>query len=337
MLALSLVGAASLCGQSHFNWQDYCFKNPAAPVCPGHDFASKRPSPTKTAPPQNVVTNPFPSTSRNVTPSLIVVGAIDWRFADPFADALLGFNVSGLSASPLARSLIAQLGAKQGLAEADVQKIFDGLSEVDQVALSVRDNQIVVMLTGRVAGLSLPAPEAGLKAVPVSGGAILVGHAGAVDQAVQRIAIKGLPSELTRLAEERQASSEFWAIASARLVGPQAVSAGVKRFFLTVSIRNRLTSDVALEFYGVPSVKTLQMWQTTLGATTLEGNVVHARTSMEAGEVQQKFSQIAAGPLGERLAALVEAARYLPMRDISVPRQTKPVIYGLDGGPREVN
>ena len=155
---------------------------------------------------------------------------------------------------------------------------------------------------------------------------MLVGHADAVDQATQRIAMKAPPSELARLAEERQASSEFWAIASARLVGPQAVSAGVKRFSLTVSIRDRLTSDAALEFYQAPDAKTLEMWQTTLGAATLEGSVVHARTSMEAGEARQKFSQIATGPLGERLAALVEGARYLPMRDTTVPRQTRPVI-----------
>jgi len=162
--------------------------------------------------------------------------------------------------------------------------------------------------------------------VPVSGSAMLVGHAEAVDQAVQRIAMKGPPSELTRLAEERHAGSEFWAIGSARLVGPQAVSAGVKRFSLTVSIRDRLTSDVALEFYHAPDAKTLEMWQSTLGATTLEGSVVHARTSMEAGEVRQKFGQIAAGSVGERLAALVEAARYLPMRDTTVPKQARPVI-----------
>ena len=58
---------------------------------------------------------------------------------------------------------------------------------------------------------------------------------------------------------------------------------------------------------------------------------------MEAGELQQKFGQIVASPLGDRLEALVEAARYLPMRDTTVPKQTRPVIYGLDGGPKVVN
>jgi hypothetical protein len=341
MLALGLVWAAMLCGQSRFRWQDYCFKNPASPVCRGNDYAVKPPAPAKDTAPRGVVTNPLPSTPQAakpsiVKPSLIVVGGIDWRFADPFPDALVGFNFSRLSASPLTRSLITLLGARQGLAEADLQKIFDGLSGVDQVALSVRNDRIVAMVTGSVAD-ALPAPEAGLKAVPLTGSAMLVGHADAVDQAMQRIAMKGPPTELTRLAEQRQASSEFWAIGSAGLGGPQLASAGVKRFLLTVSVQNRLISDLALEFSGVPSASTLRTWQTKLGAATVEGNAVHVRTSMEAEEAQQRFGQIADGPMGQGLAALVEAARYLPVRDTTVPKRTKPMIYGLDGGPREVN
>jgi hypothetical protein len=336
ILALGLVWSASLCGQRKFSWQDYCFNHPAAPFCPGHEYAVRPAAPTKHAASGNVVTNPFPSPPPNVTPSVIVVGGVDWRFADPFADALIGFNLSGLSASPLARSLITQLGATQGITEADVQKIFDGLAGVDQVALSVRDNRIVALVTGRVTASTLSAPEADLKAVPVTGNAVLVGHADAVDQAVQRIEMKGPPTEFMRLAEERQASSEFWAIGSAGLIGPQTLSAGMKRFSLTVSIRNRLTSDVAFEFNGVPNANTLEMWQRTLGAATLEGNVAHFRISMDADEVQQKFGQIAPSPLGQRLAALVKAARYLPVHETTVPRQTKPMIYGLDGGPKEV-
>ena len=39
----------------------------------------------------------------------------------------------------------------------------------------------------------------------------------------------------------------------------------------------------------------------------------------------------------QRLADLVKAARYLPVRDNAVPKRSGPVIYGLDGGPKEVN
>jgi len=340
ILALGLVGAACLCGQSRrFSWQDLCFKNPAAPVCQGHDYAIKKPpaASAKSTPTPSVVTSPHSSAPRIVTPTVIVVGGIDWRFADPFADALVGVNISRISASPIARGVIALLGTKQGLSEADMQKIFDGLSGVDQVALSVHNNRVVAMITGSAADSRIPSSEPGLKAVPISAGAMLVGHSDAVDQAMQRITMKIPPNELMRLAEERQASSEFWAIESASALGPQASSLGVKRFSLTVWIRDRVTSDVTLELNGAPSASALRTWQTQFGSgAVVEGNAIHARAQMEAVEVQQKVGQLADGPLKPSLAALVEAARYLPVRDNAVPKQTKPIIYGLDGGPREV-
>jgi hypothetical protein len=204
-----------------------------------------------------------------------------------------------------------------------MRKIFEGLSRVNQAALSVHDNHIVVMVTGRLTDSTLPALEAGWKAVPVIGNAMLLGHTEAVDRAVQRIAKDGPPAELTSLAEELHANSELWAI------GP--ASEGVKRSSLTVSIRDGITSDMAFEFDRVPDANALQ------GGATIEGNVVHVRTSMEADEVQQKFPQIAVSPLGQRLGSLVMAARYFPGRGAIGTGHTKPVIYGLDGGPKELN
>src|ERR1700719_3694189 len=101
ILALGLVWAACLCGQRRFSWQGYCFDHPAAPFCSGKDYAIK-PRPKDTTPRDLI---PYSPTSQSV----IVVGGIDWRFADPAADALAGFNSSGLSALALAPILLAQL------------------------------------------------------------------------------------------------------------------------------------------------------------------------------------------------------------------------------------
>ena len=333
---LSLAWASHAFGQKRFSWQDYCFKNPAAPVCKANDYAVKPQPRAKDAAPRTVVTHSSPSTPKTVTPSVIVIGKIDWHFADPFADALVGINCSGLTASPLARDLISEIGAKSGLTDVDVQKILDGLSGIDQATLSVHNNRVVVMITGSVAGSALPAPEAGLKAVPVAGGAMLLGHVDEVDQALARMAAKGPLNELMQRAEAWQTASEFWVTGSAVLVGPDAVRAGIKRFSLTVAIRDRLSSDLALEFFGVPSAVTLKALQSKLGVASLEGSTLHARSSLDAIALRQKFAEITGGPLGAPLTALVEAARYLPARDPSVPKRTHPVIYGLDGGPREV-
>ena len=71
-------------------------------------------------------------------PATVDAGGIDWRFADPSADALAVLNCSKLKASPLAHSLIDQLGASQRITGADMLKIFEALSGVNQVAISVR-------------------------------------------------------------------------------------------------------------------------------------------------------------------------------------------------------
>jgi hypothetical protein len=159
---------------------------------------------------------------------------------------------------------------------------------------------------------------------------MLFGSAEAVDQAAQRIAMKAPLSDLAKSAEERQTSSEFWATGGAGIAGPEAVGAGLKRFWLTAWVRESLTTDVALEFDGPPNAKTLQL--VTMPGATIEGNAINARMSIGAAETQQVVSN----SVGARLGALVSAARQLPLRDLTVLKQTRPVIYGLEGGPKVV-
>jgi len=337
ILALGLASAAVLCAQyrHHFSWQEACFNNPGAPYCQGHEYAVK-PQPAKKDPPssKSVVSNPFASTERSPAATIVEVGGIDWHFADPSADALLGINVGGLSSSPLERKLISQLGAGQGLGEADMQKILSGLSQVDQIAISVRNDRAAMMITGPVADLPASGIEPGMKAVAYPG-AMLVGHADAVDQAAQRITAKGPSAELTALAQQLQGGCEFWAVGSASAMGPQAGSLGLKRFTLAVWVRDSVMADLALEFNEAPTEKTLNMLRAS-NPVSVEGNVVHLRMSAGRDDVQQKFAPFVSSPAGQRLAALVRAAQYLPPRPATASK-AKAVIYGLDEGPREIN
>ena len=330
-LAFSLLFAASLYGQKthKFSWQDACFNNSTAPYCMGHEDAIKRSARTKEAVAHNA------GAPRENTPLPINSGGIDWRFADPLADAIAGFNFKDLSASPLARKLVIQFGVTEGVTEADMKKKLDGLAGVHQVAISTHDNRIVALITG-VSVSALPALEAGWKSVPVSADMILVGHADAVDQAVQRIASNGPLSDSTRLAQERQFNSEFWAVGSSRFVGPQAESSTLQRFSLALSIQDLFASDATFEFNAAPAADAVPFWP-ILGDAAIENNVVHAQTSMQGDEAQQRVGQMANSSLGQHLAALVTAGRYLPFRDITVLKKTKPVIYGLDDGPKVIN
>jgi hypothetical protein len=110
----------------------------------------------------------------------------------------------------------------------------------------------------------------------------------------------------------------------------------MKRFSLMVSTRDQFASDTAFEFDGAPDANKLRTWLASLGGAAIEGNMVHVRMLLEADEVPQKFPQIGVSPLGQRLGALIKAAQYLPARDAN-PGHAKPVIYGLDSGPKEVN
>jgi hypothetical protein len=328
---LGLLCTLSVSAQrKRFSWQGYCFDHPAAPFCRGHEYAVKKHPPGQNGEPQGGDTGEFTPTPTVETPSIIVIpGGIDWRFADPAGETLAGFHFKHLSTSPFASRWIAQLGARQGLGEADTQKILSRLQGMDQLALSVRDGKMVAMLTGPLASQTPPALDPALKAATVSGGALLIGHAEAVDQALQRIAAQGPPSESTRLAYELHAGKDLWAIAPARLAGDEAVNAGVQQFLVSLFIGNGIASDVAFECSHAPDPDTLRMWQTSLGAPSLERDILHFKASMDAGEAQQKFDRLAAGPLGPYLASLVAAARYLPARETNPSQKARPLVYGL--------
>jgi len=335
-LRVFVVGLAwtfCLCGQKKgFDFAEACFRNPSLPYCPNRDFVIKPPK--GGAPSSGAYSGASPSTAGQAI--TIDAAGIDWRFADPSADALAALNCSKLPGSSFAHSVIDQLASNQGLSPAEAQNIFRALSGVSQVALSVRADTVLILVTGRAADAILPALQSGWKSIPVGEHALLIGQAAAVDQASRRLSMDSALGELPQTAQQRPAGSEFWVVGSAKLAGQEAVSAGVTRFELTASIWDRLTSDAAFEFAGAPDPSAIRPWLSTLGDAQVEGNAVLARMSMDADETRRNLTQIAMSPLGRSLGAFIQSARYLPVRDTAATVHTKPVIYGLDDGPREV-
>ena len=257
---LSVAGLYGQYGHQRFSWQEACYKNFGLPYCQGRDFAIKPQPKGKTDSARGVARDQDLLPVANVTPAEIAAGAIDWRFADPSADTLVGFHARRIAAEPLARKVIAQLGANIGLTPVEIGNIIERLSGVEQVAISASQNQTVIMVTGRENDSTLPPLEAGWKATPVAGNAILIGQAEAVDQAIQRLTKDDPPSEMMRLAMKRQADNEFWTVGFAGLASRQTESTKVKGFSLEVCIRDHLTSELALEFNGPPDAKALAAW-----------------------------------------------------------------------------
>jgi len=288
-IVLCVLCASCLFAQKkRFSWQNACFKNPTAPYCMGHEDAIKHPKHPKEQPDRGSVVNQTGSPgSQSGAPSVIVVGAINWRFADSNAETLAGFNVSKLLESPWARRLIAEVAADQGLDEPEILKIFDRLSNVNHVGLSLRGDQVVLMVTGGVADLAFPELDPGWKSVRAGASAMLIGHAQAVDQSLFRISAQSALGDLASIAEQRQAAAEFWAVGS-----------------------------------DAPAVDALLKWSAASGDSSVD-------------DQESRLKEIVSSPIGQRLGMLVKAAGKLPGRDAK-PDRTRPVIYGLDGGPREV-
>jgi len=331
LFVFGLAGAVCVYGQMYgkdkkgFDFQDACFKNPALPYCPMRDFVNK-PAKGKA----DAKSGPLPE-----MPSTIDAVGIDWRFADPAADLVAVLDSSRLSTSTLSHNLLDQLGSNQGLTQEEQQTVFRALSGVSQVAISVHDGAILMLVTGRAEGSVLPALESSWKAVPLSDSTVLIGPAAAVDEASQRLNSYDEPGELASIALQRPASQTFWMTASAKLAGEPAVSAGVKRIELTASLQDGLISDTTFEFDPAADPSAIGAWLKTLGKGKIDGNTVNVTFSMDEDQVNRNVSKIASSALGQRLGTVVGSARFIPVRDTATTVHTKPVIYGLSGGPKE--
>ncbi len=346
-LALGFLCTAGLWGQG-MNWQNYCFDHPKAAPCPNREFSGKRNAgQSDPAPSSNGVTKqmwaPIPKTpggrytgggQESTESGLLAFGDVNWQFAEPASDALAGFHVSRLAASPLARSVIVALGAERGLSGAAMQKILDQIANVDEAGVSVKDNRIVAAVTGPVNESLVVSGD--LKAMPISKRLGLIGQPDAVDQATQRIAFNGPSTDWTRMAEKWQSGSDFWVVGSGEILGLEAAATGLRQFSVTVWAGEQLSVDMVFDFSAPLSAEALAKWQAALGPVEPEGNTIHFRTSVGADELNAKLARFTESPLGQPLASLVQAAQVLPVRESAKPRPTKPVIYGLDNGPRTV-
>src|SRR5579884_591379 len=325
--AVAVMASALVCGQHRFSWQEECFKHPAAPYCPGHEYAVKPAPAKKDTGPRRVVSNPFSTSARSADASIIEVASaedgIDWRFADPEADALMGFHVNTLCASAAGRDVLARVGASLGLGDGELQRALAALSRVDQVAISVSGQQKLILVTGPAADPDSVHLAPGVKAVAVSGSAILIGPADAADRAVQRIRLPLSDDAALPVGKQMQDRSDLWAIGPAALAGPQAVAAGVERVTLALSARDSLTGNLFFEFEGAPGAKALRILREAWGPVSVEGNV--ARVSPAFGD----GAQFVSAPAGQSVEDLLEIARWLPV-PAAGEAKARPVIYGLD-------
>jgi len=135
-------------------------------------------------------------------------------------------------ASPLGSQPDRTIGSHRRPKSSRRSKCSSGLGERStRWRLSIHQDRVVLLVRGEPPIPFFPRRRRVGKRNHFGGDALLIGHADAVDQAFQRLLTPSPLSELASKALERQADSEFWMVASAKIAGPEAVGAGVKLFW----------------------------------------------------------------------------------------------------------
>jgi hypothetical protein len=165
---------------------DYCYKNPNAPTCRdgkpidvradmeknmgqylrGNGNAVKpltlpavpqvQTAPTRVTPQITRVPRGRPSAS----PAMVQVGQIDWRFAHPHPDLLIGVDMESLMGSDLMRTLLRDWAGKLGATPEEQDKMLSGLSDAKRILISISNKDMLAMMVGKFGDLP-QGPQAG--------------------------------------------------------------------------------------------------------------------------------------------------------------------------------
>ena len=330
----------------------YCQDNPKMPTC-----IKWKPLPPEAISPGYKTTPRAGSSSPRMTsiapaaPSVIMLGEPDWRFAHPRADLLGGMNVAALVQSPLVRMLLTESAGNGGVSAADVEKALSSASDIEKVSLSVRGKDILMLMTGKLDSMeNMAKPGSGMSFHRVSADSILMGTEPSLSEAMQRLASPQRPAGIqAQRAKDLSRTNDFWLTGTPALLaafGTQARATEIRDFLISPQLKDQLRADLVLTATA-PAVaqrmfasmqkaaKNPAMGQVS---TSLEGSAVRTVFTVQESEARQGMREFLSGPQGKQIAALIAAGKQTmgeaPQRPSDHPG--KVVIYGLEGGPKEV-
>ena len=258
--------------------EEYCRDNPQAPTCRKAD-TSKLLNPEK--PVINGSSQPGSRSSSvggtshrahgsgpsvievpSSTPTPAQIAAVktlglrpDWRFADPQADLLVGINMAGLRHSTTLRALLIQLAPALKLTAGDIDSQLQQMADVDQLWISARSGEAVVLVQGPRA--IVPAGPVDLKngkvGYGICHGAVLIGEPTAAAAAVRRLRSVSATTSAAALQMKKQGTeSELWALGKPTTlqnkVQSAAFSQGLSQYVLSVSLREGIQVALTLNY-----------------------------------------------------------------------------------------
>jgi hypothetical protein len=287
----------------------------------------------------------------------------DWRFAHPDADLRLSVNVQAVLRSPAFAAAMKQSQAQMPKEQqAAVQQVLGLVSTIERISISARqktvpkDSDVLVLVSGSFDPKTVQQffPSKGTSQVRQIGpNALLIGETASFAAALRRV--EGPASTFHNEFEQ----SDIWLDVGPRILTQphnaqtppafrniQAISLGLNltespelnlslRATDAASAQQMLTGIQALMALAVPAPKESELLNTAL-QMRLEGDRlrVHFVAPPELMRAAQQQAASGAIPQLELLRGMLGLSS-APAKEPDTGG--KIVIYGLDGGPREVN
>jgi len=355
--------------KSWSSYEDYCHDNPHAMTCHDgkpidmsealkqYEYHPKLENPTvsaptaarpvRTAPRVTTLSSRAPRTRSSASPSMVEVGQLDWRFAHPHPDLLIGMDLESLLGSELMRTLLRGWAGKLGATLQEQDQMLAGLGEAKRILISISNKDMLAMMVGKIGNLPVGPQAGGLQFTRLSEDTALMGTEGGSFGALTRLKLQPLPNPQLDEAKLVARTYDFWVWGRAdRLSGLGAGANGstpVKKIKLGVSFRDGFNMQMILDTPDAASAARL-LDAVQKGAPrgmvgAVEGSSVRYAMALDRDAALQRFTGFMTDSLGKQFAPLITAARQMSARQAGGARPSagKIVIDGLDEGPKEVS
>lgn len=285
----------------------------------------------------------------------------DWRFADSRAVLIGGFHGHSLAESRFVRALLFDLARRHGATLADIDRMMKPFDGVDQVCFSLSSAsrgapEVLIYVNGNLEGS--PAPmllqnSGAFKSVSIDDKSIVLGTPALVDQAVARMhAPVAADSPLIRRARELAPRDDFWMAAHpSAMASSSDMARNLEAFSFGVNVQRQFwmearfdthSEEIAEQLAGALEDGQDETADSPLARAMVvdtNGSVVEIHATADARSVVLDFAKQVREFAGEQVGTLVASLRTAAAaaaKPAPEPPPRKPVIYGLDDGPREV-
>jgi hypothetical protein len=281
----------------------------------------------------------------SASPSVVQVGEVDWRFAHPHPDLLIGMDLENMLGSDLMRTLLRDWAGKLGATAKEQDQMLAGLGDAKRVLISIYGKDVLAMMVGNVGALPVGPQAGGLQFTRLSEDTVLMGTEGGSFGALTRLKLPALPNPQQEEPMLMARTYDFWVWGRAdHLAGLGRGMSGntpVKKIKMGATFRDGFNFQMILDTPDSASAaRLLEGMQKTAprgmeGA--VEGNSVRYAMVLDRDAALQRFAGFMTDSVGKQFAPLIAAARQMSAHQAAPARPAgKIVIDGLDDGPKEV-